>query len=147
MITEQYVSFDTAKMLKEAGFRVPSRGLYLYNPKDKRYKLTLCILGDYDETNDDMYESHDYYGYGDFYLAPTQALAARWLREAHRIHTIADACASGWYYELCKATNGTRIKNSGYEGPNDGGCWDNYESALEAGLQEVLQLIIKNKEL
>lgn len=27
------------------------------------------------------------------------------------------------------------------EGPNDGGNWDAYEEALEAGLQEALKLI------
>lgn len=37
--------------------------------------------------------------------------------------------------------NGTHIVSSVYEGPNDGGKWDVYEDALEAGLQEALKLI------
>lgn len=31
MIAEQYVSFDTAKLLKEAGFDIPTRGIYRTN--------------------------------------------------------------------------------------------------------------------
>lgn len=138
MITEQYVSFDTAKMLKEAVFREPCRGLYLPNPKEGKYKLTLCILGDYDETNDDIYESGDYYGYGDYYLAPTQALAARWLREVHKIDIIVDVYNKNYY--CCNIYQNKHlmiIKNI---------VNANYDEVLENGLQEALQLIIKNKQ-
>ena len=45
-------------------------------------------------------------------------------------------CACGYGYEISKADNGTHITSSVYEGPNDGGKWDIYEEALEAGLQE-----------
>jgi hypothetical protein len=50
-------------------------------------------------------------------------------------------CACGYGYEISKADNGTHITSSVYEGPNDGGKWDIYEEALEAGLQEALKLI------
>lgn len=33
------------------------------------------------------------------------------------------------------------ITSSVYEGPNDGGEWDTYEEALEAGILEALKLM------
>lgn len=139
MITEQYVTFEIAQLLKEAGFREPSRGLYLYNPKEKCYKLTLCILGEYDERVDEMYEKGDYYGYGDFYLAPTQALAARWLREVHRIAIILTPMTDGWMYDLYDLKKYQYIILS-----KDAGIVT-YEDAFEKALQEALQLIIETK--
>lgn len=50
-------------------------------------------------------------------------------------------CACGYGYEISKADNGTHITSSVYEGTNDGGEWDTYEEALEAGILETLKLI------
>lgn len=80
MIEEQFVSFDTARMLKEAGFDVPCRGVYA-TPR-----TGYCELREYDkkQTKDDLcWDTEDGFQYK--YLAPTQDLAARWLREVHRI--------------------------------------------------------------
>ena len=76
-----------------------------------------------------------------FYSCPTQSVAQKWLRETKNIHICVYNCACGYGYEISKADNGTHITSSVYEGPNDGGKWDVYEDALEAGLQEALKLI------
>ena len=119
MITEQYVSFDTAKMLKKAGFDVPC---------DKWYG----------EEGFFMSGNHKYC------KCPTQQLAARWLREVHHIHVLA-------FYQY------HRGKYAYYSQKLDAPCaeigmnlsnedYNSQEEALEEGLQEALQIIIKNKE-
>lgn len=65
----------------------------------------------------------------------------KWLRETKNIHICVYNCACGYGYEISKADNGTHIASSTYKGTNDGGNWDTYEEALEAGLQEALKLI------
>ena len=69
MITEDYVSFETAKLLKEKGFNVP---IYtFYNPK-KSYmvKIDPCKI----DRNA-----------GTCVSAPTLQMAMKWLREVHNI--------------------------------------------------------------
>lgn len=139
MIEEQYVSFDTAKMLKEAGFREHCRCMY-FPDKDGSHKICQNIIADYNVTDDEKYEAGDYYGYGDCYLAPTQALAARWLREEHNIMIVPffDDYMGEWYYVI----DGVK-KQSGIKCVQSASDYDNYEEALEAGLRHSLKLIKK----
>ena len=129
MITEQYVSFETAKMLEEAGFDVPCKRLFL---KDGCPGIT-----EEEENHNDVTCNS--------YSRPSQSLVARWLREVHKLHICVDVNASGWYYGIYKTDSGTYISGGCQCGPNDGGCWDSYEEALEAGFQKALRLIIKTK--
>ena len=138
MIEESYVSFDTAKMLKEAGFDVPCRGIY------RAYRIGTSVFHEYDRKSakDDLcWNSTDGFQYE--YLAPTQALAAKWLREAHHINVY--ACFDyekfderKWFFTrehtmvnddsavYCSITN-----------------YNSYEEALEAGLKHSLELVKK----
>ena len=126
MIEESYVSFDTAKMLKEAGFDVPcfnqytDRGTIWHCDCPENFNKSQCATS-----------------------CPTQALAARWLREVHHINVY--ACFDyekfderKWFFTrehtmvnddsavYCSITN-----------------YNSYEAALEAGLQEAIKLIKK----
>lgn len=115
MIAEQFVSFDTARMLKEAGFEAEC-GFIVDDDGRKLYR-------------------------------PTQALAARWLREAHGIHVSSNIFmdsandADGktvdewtfWSYDLFD-TSGRIIEESDDR-------YDSYEEALEAGLKHCLELV------
>ena len=84
MITEQYVSFETSKMLKEAGFDVPTRGTWRTN----RTGDAVFVEHFYGQTTDDISRrSAD--GFQHEYLAPTQSLAARWIREVHKLNIYA----------------------------------------------------------
>lgn len=75
------------------------------------------------------------------YHYPTQAIAHRWLREVKNLYVCIYNCACGYGYEISKV-DGTHIAAScDYKGPNDGGKWDTYEEALEAGIQRTLELI------
>lgn len=111
MITEQYVTYETAKMLKEAGFDIACRNWYA----------------------DDNLDSIN---------APTQQLAARWLREYYSIHVSIEPYANMWHWILWK-TNGTFVSNSSKAVKKE---FESYEKGMEAGLQEALRIIIKDKK-
>lgn len=68
MIEEQYASLETAKLLKEAGFDVPCTSQYTEN----EFAWENLRKTDFNES--------DY-----VFSRPTQALAARWLREAIKL--------------------------------------------------------------
>lgn len=77
----------------------------------------------------------------EYLIYPTQSLAQKWLRETKNLHISIIRNACGYGYDICKADNGTHITDGIFDDPNDGGQWDTYEEALEAGLQEALKLI------
>lgn len=71
MIKEAYVSFETAKLLKEKGFDGYSFYVYILNEEGEH-----CLERLYD---DDFFEKEI------MIYAPTQQLACRWLREVHNL--------------------------------------------------------------
>lgn len=71
---------------------------------------------------------------------PPQSIAQKWLRETKNLHITIYNSASGYTYDISKADMGT-VLYCFPEGPNDGGNWDTYEEALEAGIQKALKLI------
>ena len=124
MIQEEFVTLETAKLLKDKGFNEYCKDII--NHKGIMMETIF-------RTSKDLPKL--------FYSCPTQSIAQKWLRETQNIHICVYNCACGYGYEISKADNGTHIASSVYEGPNDGGKWDVYEDALEAGLQEALKLI------
>ena len=137
MIEEQFVSFDTAKLLKEAGFEANLKTMYVEEEKDEWAFW------------DSGAKRSDYNYFDDTIACPTQALAARWLREAHGIHVSSNIFmdsandADGntvdewtfWSYDL--------FDNSGRIIEESDDRYDSYEEALEAGLKHCLELIKK----
>ena len=112
MIEESYVSFDTAKMLKEAGFKA-NCAFILDDNQERLYR-------------------------------PAQALAARWLREVHRISVDAAFMAPStnidvWQYFIEKMDD--MIWPGDFETSER--TYATYEEAMEAGLQEAIKLIKK----
>ena len=138
MIEEQFVSFDTAKMLKEAGFDVPCRGIY------RAYRIGNYVFREYDRkyTKDDLcWNSTDGFQYE--YLAPAQALAAKWLREAHHINVY--ACFDYEKFEERKwfFTREHTMVNDDSAVYCSITNYNSYEEALEEGLKHCLELIKK----
>ena len=128
MIEEQFVSFDTAKMLKEAGFHIPC--IKVYNKHSKN-------LDAWSYASDS--NQHQRY-----YSAPTQALAAMWLREKHRI--VVDVAfippsvnGDVWQYFIGEMDD--MVWEGDFE-PSDR-RYKTYEEALEEGLKRSLELIKK----
>ena len=115
MIEEQFVSFDTARMLKEAGFDVPCEKWY--------GESGFFMSGNYKECK-----------------CPTQALAERWLREVYNvaIYSLYDDDMEQWFYVVDAFT-----KNPVINGFQSGSEYDDYESAFEDGLREAIKLIKK----
>ena len=120
MIEESYVSFDTAKMLKEAGFDEVCRSAY--------YATGNSAV---------MHERNSMLSPG-YVSRPTQALAARWLREVYNvaIYSLYDDDMEQWFYVVDAFTNNPVIN-----GFQSGSKYDDYESAFEEGLREAIKLI------
>lgn len=112
-MTEELVTLETAKMLREKGFQ------------QRKYLINVSTL-------------HHCYKY---LSVPPQSVAQKWLRETKNLHIEIYRNACGYGYAIMKANNGTWMEDDDSKGPNDGGKWDTYEEALEAGLQEALKLI------
>lgn len=129
MITEDFVSFETAKLLKEKGFYqdfynslIP---VWHYNGNKKVLSFT----------EDDGYPSE----IQEWYSAPTLQMAMKWLREVHHIpieilwHYDSNSDVEEWYFvhhaEL-------RIL------PNNISYFDTYEEACEAAIKYCLEKLI-----
>lgn len=121
MELNDYVSLNVAKRLKEKGFDEPVLSQYT-----KVGSVWSCQ------------EPKDFNKAIDCYSRPTLYEAQKWLRTKHNIHVCVDNNASGWFYVLFKADNGTYIGDYDDIGPNDGGCWDSYEDALNDGIMNAL---------
>lgn len=124
MITEQYVTFETAQLLKEAGFREKTRTHY----SNSGEVWETAMPADY---NDDFNCNTS--------NRPTQAFAARWLREVHHIFIMLSPVIKGWIYDLFD------LKKHQYILCNEESFSEQYEEAFETALQETLRLIIKKQ--
>lgn len=87
MDKEDYVSFETAKLLKEKGFNWST---------DKQFNLDK-IVGDYNITDRSRHPER--------YLdAPTLQMAMKWLNEVHHILVVSDyeyECTdTSWYFKI-----------------------------------------------
>jgi hypothetical protein len=123
-------------MLKEAGFDVPCRGVYVTD------RTGYYEFREYDnkQTADDLcWNTEDGFQYE--YLAPTQALAARWLREVHHYAVCVwySAEHEKWFYAHGNLDN--MMFDEEYSISDF--IYDSYEQALEAGLKRGLELAKK----
>ena len=123
-MTEEFVTLETAKLLKEKGFNEDCKNVI---DIDNILRVTLY------RTNSNLPKQ--------CFSLPTQSLAQRWLRETKNLHIEIYRSAVGYGYAIVKADNGTWQEDDDSRGTNDGGLWDTYEEALEAGLVECLKLI------
>lgn len=127
---EELVTLETAKLLKEKGFDLGCARTICCNNIVRIYALpqdiSCCT-----EIDGELVE----------FLCPTLYVAQKWLRETKNLHIEIYRSAVGYGYVIVKADNGTWKEDDNSRGPNDGGLWDTYEEALEAGIQEALKLI------
>ena len=132
MIAESYVSFETAKMLNEVGFDALCRGIYSTN-RTGNHTFRECGLKN---TKDDLsWNIADGFQYE--YLAPTQALAARWLREEHGLFIEISYRITGFNYEIIY----TGTNNAAFTPHEPKINFISYEGCLEDALQEAIKLI------
>ena len=127
MITEDYVSFETAKLLKEKGFDSECHSHYYscHRPDGSvQYHLA---------------EVYSLKSLKDFYLAPTLQMAMKWLREVHKIVPIILAGGSSYWFRIDKA-NEDNWKNTIYR--EDVKSFSTYEEACEASIKYCLENLI-----
>lgn len=122
MIEESYVSFETAKLLKEEGFDVPC-----FNQYTERGTIWHCDCPE--NFNKSQFTTS----------CPTQALAARWLREVHGIHVFTNYFFedNDWFYVITDTNQSDEVR--GIRADIRSYCTS--EEAFEAGLQEAIKLI------
>ena len=120
-ITEDYVSYEVAKLLKDKGFNIECNTAY-YNGRLIDYTM------------------YGFCGVLDFIFAPTHQMAMKWLREKHDLHIIAYPYKADndkkWCCQVFRTYN-----LLGYEQYTDE-TLDSYEEAVEAALKYVLENLI-----
>ena len=126
MITEDYVSFESAKLLKEKGYWNIATMLYKENGDIVNYNVPLNNKG-FSSTLDVFYE------------APTLQMAMKWLREKYslEIYPYHNYDNSKWWYEIIKYPNSV----AEYECGKDEEL-DTYEQACEAAIRYTLENLI-----
>lgn len=102
MITEDYVSLETAKLLKEKGFDVPCRSNY-------RSKYQCDKVPFYHNTPKD-FNGKEYEGLNsEWFSTPTLQMAMKWLREKHNKYidftTTDNGKGLSWQYEIVEGTS------------------------------------------
>ena len=123
---EQLITFETAKLAKEKGFKLPLRSNRNY------YNLN---------GNIHPYNWFNQFELADYTDAPTQSLLQKWLREKHDIHIEINSFSDVSTYD------GYLIYNTApydYNDPNaipDAKNCKTYEKALEICLYKGIKLI------
>lgn len=135
MVTEDYVSLETAKLLKKKGFDCRRSDISaMYNEDGKLLSLSTA----------DRY----YYDYEDFddkdYIAPTLQMAMKWLREKHnqnitvKAHNNVARLKTIYYAEV------QNLSEPAEKGFCVNGCTfkDTYEEAVEYAIRYCLENLI-----
>ena len=128
MITEDYVSFEVAKLLKEKGFDEKAKS-YFTDDGLAGYKF-----GNGEKSNSELDEC--------FYSRPTLQMAMKWLREVHNLeiypyHNNSTIYNSKWWIEIIEYPNSVSEYESGKDEE-----FDTYEEACEAGIKYCLENLI-----
>ena len=136
-ITEDYCSFETAKLLKEKGFNVYVRSYYEKNEYKTKEELS---------TNNALWN----YNISSFrYSAPTLQMAMKWLRDVHNITVIPNVRIP---HPICGTIESYWVgiwyvpKNNGgafcYTSPTPYEGYPSFEEACEAGIKYCLENLI-----
>lgn len=129
MIQEDYVSFETAKLLKEAGF--DWKQYSFYNSEG------ILINGTFAANWNDKIWDID----GSKISAPTLAIAQRWLREIKELNVeISTWPGALWRWVVWLINPERRIIASKHQN------YKSYEEALEEGIKETLEMILEKRE-
>lgn len=135
IITEDYVSFEIAKLLKEKGFNTHLITFYLINKEKNEGVFQTTTFSD-----DAVDNSSEFYC-----LAPTQQMTMKWLREVHNyyIQIMLDSWACGghmgYYVVIQKIDSNFEIMLQDYV---DDVFYKTYEDAVEAAIKYCLKNLI-----
>ena len=134
MITEDYVSFETAKLLKEKGF---DEGCGLYYAIDKCLgdEFVHLIYTDEQLHNSEINGNNSNYP-GWICTAPTLQMATKWLREVH--HLVIDIK----YQVICPTFKWRIYQVDEKRKHTDFAHYQTYEEACEAAIKYCLESLI-----
>ena len=144
MITEDYVSFETAKLLKEKGFDAKCR--YVYLDTGMRVASQIFMEGESSVNYDDIESVAKYndwitYTQGDFaFLCPTIYATMKWLRETHGLHI--DIFPDGNKYLSLIWTVPPKRDFNNLDGKYEDKSYASYEKACEAAIIYCLENLI-----
>ena len=132
MITEDYVSFETAKLLKEKGFDEEVTSFYLPN-------------GTLSHGNTYAYCKMSVSSNSNFILAPTHQMTMKWLREVHNIHIesfcpVVDTTDEPIKYNV--VISDLRNHCLAFNTPLENKEFDSYEQACETAIKYCLEYLI-----
>jgi len=132
-ITEDYVSFEVAKLLKEKGFNEPCRDFYRKENDEWLHRNTY----EYNYFNLQMPR------WEGCYSCPTHQMAMRWLREKYNIYiSIQPDFPSDKDYKMCWCWSANILHENcislkGYQ------CYiETYEKATETAIKYCLENLI-----
>lgn len=157
-ITEDYVTFETAKLLKENGFNVWCSSMYIpdirHNGRSISFDEELDLK---DEGRGDEIEAVDggqiwetWNSNGDNseneYSRPTILLAWKWFLCEHDIEIHPFLTSLGWCFEIADVrsldiTGPKPIYKPGF--PSKENTYDSYDKAIEAGMKWYIENKIK----
>lgn len=128
MTYEQFITLETAKLAKQAGFDWEVYSCYYKSSPDRV------------STNGTLTSNFNGYAFQHIAIsAPTQSVLQKWLRETHHLHiTIFSSSQESWMFRITKPHQ--KLEDGMY-----GEDFPTYETALEAGLQKGLTLLIENQ--
>ena len=124
MVKEEYVTFETAKLLKEKGFDEEC-WCYYHKQKLEHYFRKVSNKGWTTSGN---------------ISSPTQQMACRWLREIHNLCVAPYAAAYRYGFTIDKADTGSGIGNEYDFYPEDE--FETWEEACEAGILYCLKNLL-----
>lgn len=136
MIHEEICTYEVCKLAKEKGLPQDECGVNIGYYAWDGCRNIHSLVNSFAWYNDE-------YNHDDLYLAPTQSLLQRWLRDKKEIHIEIGASACGYFW-IADKTNGTAITDSDLLdlGTNNGGCFETYELALEDALKYAFQNLV-----
>lgn len=126
---EQLISFETAKLAKEKGFKIPTKVMYKGNEKSYGHNNEWGI-------DEKRLDGKFPYTNQQWYSIPAQSVLQKWLREKYDIDVIINTYRNQnqkYYKYFISEKSKDVIKSEEY--------YNIYEDALEIGLQEALKLI------
>jgi len=125
MITEDYVSFEIAKLLKEKGFDWPCLNRYVMGVFVENKHLEVQGYYINSKTEEEVMS------------APTLQMAMKWLREVHKIHVViypyGDYSCDNYQFDVYKDNSLVVSKDDGYI---------TYEQACESAIKYCLENLI-----
>lgn len=132
MITEDYVSFETAKLLKEKGFDYyPDGSYWLIDSNNVMYWVSEIGTYDYVDVPTESFQRPK-----NGYRLVTQAMAMKWLREVHNIFIQVELYSKydNYCFELFQNTHRLMIEHRE--------VYNSYEETAESAIKYCLKNLI-----